>query len=173
MKKSIAPQPFVGAMPVVIVATKDEEKVNFATHGMFGQLCYDPPLIYISVVKKHLTAKNISKTKRFSVNIPSAELMDKVKYCGGVSGAEEDKSQAFEVFYGSSEVPMICKCPVNMSCEVQDTIDTKDMVVFIGRVVEAFSEEACNVEDTPDITRMDPILCTIQGKFHKLGNEIK
>lgn len=173
MKKQIKPQPFVGAMPVIIVSAKDEEKINFAPHGMFGQLSYDPPLMYISVVKEHMTAKIINKTRKFSINIPSTELLEKIKYCGSVSGVKKDKSQEFDVFYGEGQVPMIEKCPVNINCEVYDTIDTNDMQVFIGRVIEVFSEEECLIDGNPAISKVDPLLCTIQGKFHKLGNEIE
>lgn len=173
MKKSISPEPYLPAMPVIIVATKDGEKINFAPHGMHGQLNYDPPLLYVSVIKDHMTAKIISKTKKFSVNVPGSELLEKIKYCGSVSGVEKDKSQEFEVFYGKDDVPMISECPVNMSCEVYDTIEIKDMIVFIGQVTETFAEEKCLLEDIPEATRVDPLICTIQGKFYKLGREVE
>lgn len=173
MKKSISPEPFFPAMPVVIVATKDGDNINFAPHGMNGQLNYDPPLLYVSVIKDHMTAKIISKTKKFSVNIPSTEVLKKIKYCGSVSGVEADKSKEFEVFYGKDDTPMISKCPVNMNCEVYDTIDIKDMIVFIGKVTEAFADDECLLEDVPEATRVDPLICTIQGKYFKLGEEIK
>lgn len=173
MKRSIQPLPYVPAMPVVIVATKDNEKVNFAPHGMYGQLCNEPPLIYISVIKEHMTAGNINKTKKFSVNIPGTRLFKEIMYCGSVSGTETDKSQAFDVFYGRDDVPMVTKCPVNMNCEVYDTIDTKDMIIFIGRVVEVFSDEECLLDSFPATANIDPLLCTIQGKYYKIGSEIE
>ena len=173
MKKAIKVEPFVGAMPVVIVATKDGERTNFAPHGMFGQLSYDPPLLYISVLKNHLTAEIIQKTGKFSVNIASAKLLDKVKYCGSISGVDKDKSKEFEVFYGKHEVPMVSECPVNLSCEVYDRIDAKDMHIFIGRVVEAFSDKECLLEDCPLLTKIDPLICTVQGKFHRIGETIE
>lgn len=173
MKRSISTEPYVGAGPVVIVASKDGEKINFAPHGMYGQINYDPSLLYISVIKEHQTAKIINKTKRFSVNVPSTELLQKVKYCGSISGLEKDKSQEFDVFYGKNDVPMISKCPVNMNCEVYETIEIKDMIVFIGQVIEAFADEECLLDDSPVAAKVDPILCTIQGKFYKMGSEIE
>lgn len=173
MKKSIAAEPYEAAMPVIIVAAKDGETINFAPHGMHGQLNYDPPLLYISVIKEHMTAKIISKTQKFSVNVASAELCEEVKYCGSVSGVEKDKSHEFDVFYGKDDVPMITKCPVNMSCEVYDTVEIKDMIIFIGRVTEAFADEECIVENSPVAEKVDPLLCTIQGKFFRMGSEIE
>lgn len=172
MKKSITPMPFVAAMPVVLVAVKDGEKLNFAPHGMYGQLCNEPPLIYISVMKDHLTAEIISNTKKFSINIPDSELLNEIKYCGSVSGIERDKSQLFDVFYGKNDVPMISKCPVNMNCEVYQTIDTKDMFVFIGQVMELYSNEECLFDNQLIAAKVDPLICTIQGNFFKMGCQI-
>lgn len=173
MKKSISPEPYIPAMPVVIVTTKDGEKINFAAHGMQGQLNYDPPLLYVSVIKDHMTAKIIDKTGKFSVNIPSSELLEKVKHCGNVSGVEVDKSKEFDVFYGKDDVPMISKCPVNMSCELYDRIEIKDMIVFMGKVTETFGDEKCLLEDVPEATRVDPLICTVHGKYYRLGSEVK
>lgn len=173
MKKSITPMPFVAAMPVVVVAVKDGEKINFAPHGMYGQLSNEPPLIYISVMKEHLTAKIISKTQKFSVNIPNTELLEKIKYCGSVSGVEKDKSREFDVFYGKNDIPMISKCPVNLNCEVYETIDTKDMLIFIGKVIEVYSDEECLSDNQLVAVKVDPLICTIQGEFHKVGSKLE
>jgi flavin reductase (DIM6/NTAB) family NADH-FMN oxidoreductase RutF len=172
MKKAVAPQPFEAAMSVVIVSTKDGEKMNFAPHGMFGIMSYEPPLLYISVIKKHMTAKIINKTGRFGVNIPNTKLLDKIKYCGSVSGIDKDKSQEFDVFYGSSDVPMISECPVNMNCEVYNTIDTKDMIIYVAKVIETFADEEFIVDSNIDAFKVDPMLCTIQGKYFGLGDLI-
>lgn len=36
---------------------------------------------------------------------------------------------------GENGVSMESKCPVNMNCELYETIDTKDMYIYIGRVI--------------------------------------
>lgn len=172
MKEQITPMPFSPAMSVTIVATKDGEKINFAAHGMYGQLSYDPPLIYISVVKEHLTAKIINKTQKFSVNIPNTALLKKMKFCGSVSGKEQDKSQIFDVFYGKNDVPMISSCPVNINCTVYKTIETNDMFVFIGQVIELYSDKECLSDNELIAIKVDPIICTIQGKLYNMGNEL-
>ena len=169
MKKSIESHPIVPAMFIIIVATKDEEKINFASYGMWGQLSYEPPLVYISAQKKQLTAKIINKTKKFSINIPNTQLLKEIKYCGSVSGAKKDKTEQFDVFYGINNVPMVTKCPVNMNCELYKTIEMEETFVFIGQVIEAFSDEDCLLNNLPETACLDPVICTLQGKFHKIG----
>ena len=172
MKKSIAPAPFVAAMPVVLVAVKDGDKINFATHGMYGQLSNDPPLIYVSVMKNHLTAQLIKNARNFSINIPSSNLLEKIKYSGKVSGIEQDKSKLYDVFYSKNDVPLISDCPININCELFDIIDTKEMYVFIGKVIELFAEEKCIVDNELIATKVAPIICTIQQKYFELGKEL-
>ncbi len=173
MKKSIELWPFAGAMPVVIVAVKDEEKLNFAPHGMYGKMSFEPPLLHISVLKNHETAKIINKINKFSVNIATTDLLEKVKHCGSISGVDKDKSNEFEVFYGQSDVPMICKSPVNMSCEVYQTIETNDMYIYIGKVVEAFSDEEYIEDNYPVVTKIDPLICTEQGEYYRMGSKLE
>ncbi len=48
--------------------------------------------------KIHYTNKGIRENQVFSINIPSADLVEKVDYCGLVSGKNIDKSQVLSVF---------------------------------------------------------------------------
>lgn len=173
MKKELVPISFVPAMPVVIVATKDNDVVNFATHGMYGQLANEPPLIYISVLKHHHTAKSILNTRTFSINFPSTKQIEKIKLCGSKSGADVDKSKVFEVFYGQSETPMVKECAVNLDCKVHDILDTKEMHIFIGEVLRIYCNEECLKENEIIAKTVDPLVCTLQGEFFNLGKEVK
>lgn len=173
MKKPIAPMAFVPAMPLILVAVKDEGKINFAPFSMYGQLSHNPPLIYVSLAKGNLTAEMIRKTQRFSINFPGTALLELIQLCGSISGRESDKSKAFEVFYGSNcELPMILECPVNLSCRLYNTLKFEDAVVFIGEVTETFANEDCLVNDRPVAVQVDPLFCTNQGEFHGLGRKL-
>lgn len=159
-------------MAVSIVATKDGERLNFAPHGIFGKLSYDPPLLYVSVLKDHMTARNINKTGKFSINIASTRLLDKVRYLGSVSGMEKDKSKELEVFYGNHGIPMVCDCPVNIACEVYNTMETNDMYIFIGKMIEGYSDEEYIADSYLLVERIDPLICTEQGELRCMGERV-
>lgn len=165
MKKQLKNMPLILAMPVVLVATKDGERLNFAPHGQCGQISAEPPVVYISVIKEHLTAKIIEKTQAFSVNIPTPSLIDKLMHCGNVSGMDDDKSGVFNVFYGSENIPLISDCPINLSCRVVKTVEINGLMVFMGEVVETFADENCMGEEMPDILKANPLLCSMDGRF--------
>ncbi len=164
---------FVPAMPLVLVAVKDEGKTNFAPFSMYGQLSHYPPLIYVSMAKGNLTAEIIGRTKQFSVNVPGTALLERIKLCGSISGRENDKSQAFEVFYGATEdVPMLLDCPVNLCCHLYDTLEFRDTFVYVGQVTDTFADEGCLINDRPVAVLVDPLFCTNQGEFHRLGGKL-
>ena len=171
MKTSLSPQPFVPAMPVTIIATKSADgALNFAPHGMVGQLSQTPPLMYVSVIKTHKTAKNIEETGRFSINYPSADALEALKACGAKSG---DKQKAFEVFYGADEnTPLVAACPAGVSCKLHSTIDTADITIFIGEVVEIIADDSCVIDGVPQAELIKPMLCALNGKFYAFGDII-
>jgi flavin reductase (DIM6/NTAB) family NADH-FMN oxidoreductase RutF len=74
----------------------------------------------------------------FSVNVPSADQVKEVDFCGIKSGAKEDKVRAckFKVFYGKVETaPMVEQCPVNLECRIEHMLDLGNVVV--GKIEES------------------------------------
>jgi flavin reductase (DIM6/NTAB) family NADH-FMN oxidoreductase RutF len=104
----------------------------------------------------------------FSVNIPSADLVNETDYCGLVSGARVDKAKAcgFKVFYGKLEnVPFIDQCPINHSFEVVQILNLGSHELIVGRIVETFLSEECLVNGRPDLSKIKPILFAGFGYF--------
>ena len=54
--------------------------------GWFFRVNVNPPMLGIGIKKAHDTSKDIKENGTFSVNIPSADMVDSVDYCGLVSG---------------------------------------------------------------------------------------
>ena len=131
--------PLVYPIPSVLIGTVINDKPNFATIGNCGIISVTPAVIYISMEKNHYTNKGIRENQVFSINIPSADLVDKVDYCGLVSGNNIDKSQVFKCFYESNnKIPLIEECPINMECKVTKIIEIYDMELFIGEIIETY-----------------------------------
>ncbi|MHA2248437.1 MAG: flavin reductase family protein, partial [Candidatus Hodarchaeales archaeon] len=116
----------------------------------------------------------------FSVNIPSAELVQATDYCGTVSGHDEDKSAVFGSFYGTlGSAPMIMECPINFECKVirhlSDVFPDGD--IFFAEIVEAYigaqyltdrKTSSCKA----DIKKINPIFIASDLKYWILGNTI-
>ena len=123
-KVTIGNNVFVYPMPVTLVGTQVDEKVNFMAVGWISRVNGNPPYIGIGINKNHYSNKGIIDSKGFSVNFPTADMMKETDYCGIVSGRKEDKSKLFEVFYGKFEsAPMIKDCSLNLECGLVETIE--------------------------------------------------
>lgn len=89
--------PLVYPLPSILVGTVINGRTNFITLGNCGIISIEPSVIYISMDKSHYTNKGIKDNQVFSINLPSVDLVEKVDYCGLVSGNSVDKSQVLSV----------------------------------------------------------------------------
>jgi len=161
-KINIGNNVFVYPMPVTLVGTQVEGRVNFMTVGWISRVNANPPYIGIGINKNHYTAIGILENGGFSVNFPSADMVEKTDYCGIVSGRKEDKSKLFEVFYGKFETaPMIKECPLNLECGLVETMEFPTNYLFVGEILAAYSEEQYMTDGKLDIEKMKPLLLTM------------
>jgi flavin reductase (DIM6/NTAB) family NADH-FMN oxidoreductase RutF len=101
MKKvKLGPQTLLYPMPAVLVGALVNGKSNFMTAAWCGIVASTPPSISVGLRPERYTLKGISNQGTFSINIPSASIVEKVDYCGIYSGHKVDKSQIFNVEYG-------------------------------------------------------------------------
>lgn len=172
MKARIDSNAFVYPMPVVLAGSMVNGKPNFMTVGWVSRVNYQPPLIAVAL-GPHLTNQGILEHRVFSINIPDIRLLEKTDYCGLFSGRKVDKSQLFEVFYGSlPEAPLIGECPLSMACRLQETVKLHTNTLFIGEIVEAYCEEACLTDGKPDIKKINPFTLTMPDNHYWAVGEL-
>jgi flavin reductase (DIM6/NTAB) family NADH-FMN oxidoreductase RutF len=113
-------------------------------------------------------------------------MVEKVDYCGIVSGKETDKSHLFRIFYGELKTaPMISECPVTAECKVIQIIDLPSTLLILGEMVAAYSESRYLTENRLDISKVDPIALSVPdnrywggvgrylGDAWSIGNKVK
>ena len=91
--------------PMTVVGAEVEGKVNWLVVGHTGVIGHDR--ILVSMSKSHYTNQGIKKSKRFSVNLVSREMLPKADYVGSVSGVTVDKSKVFAYHIGEHGTPVI------------------------------------------------------------------
>ncbi len=163
---------------VVLCGADVKGRPNYATLGAYGALCFDPPLVHVSLTASHYTTGGIARNKTFSVNFPGTDLMAITDYCGVVSGRNADKSALFTNFYGAlGTAPMIMECPVNLECRVEKDLRMHGRAIFIGRVIHVHADESCVVETNgrkglAGIPALDPLLYALDNVYYKCGPAI-
>jgi flavin reductase (DIM6/NTAB) family NADH-FMN oxidoreductase RutF len=172
-KIPVTPNIFI-PMPVVLVGTQVRGKANFMTVGWCSRANANPPMISCGINKVHFTPEGIRENQTFSVNIPSLSLLEKTDYCGLVSGANTDKSEVFEIFYGSLKTaPMIRECPLAMECRLVQAIDLPTNILFIGEIVGAYADAEVWKDKKPDFRVINPLLLTMpDNTYWTLGKAV-
>jgi flavin reductase (DIM6/NTAB) family NADH-FMN oxidoreductase RutF len=172
-------------MPMVVVGTLVNERPNFMAVAWVTRVNFRPPMIAVALGKAHHTNSGIHASGAFSVNVPSTEILEKVDYCGLVSGRKEDKSALFKVSRGKATgTPMIDDCPLCMECRLVNVVDLPTNEVFIGEIVGAYAEAGCCSDGKPDIKKIRPFTLTMPdnqyweiggnaGKAWSIGKNVK
>ncbi len=164
---------FVYPMPMVLVGSVVRGKANFMAVGWVSRVNFKPPMIGVAL-GPHYTNKGIEEQKAFSVNIPGTAMIEKTDYCGLVSGGNTDKSGIFEVFYGGLKAaPLIKECPVCMACKLYDEVKLPSNKIYIGEIVEVYSEERYLTDGKPDIKKIKPFTLTMpDNNYWEVGSNV-
>lgn len=173
-KIEIGANVFVCPMAVTLVGTTVSGRPNFMAAGWITRANASPPMLAIGINKNHYTAEGIMENKAFSVNFPSADMVEKVDYCGLVSGRKEDKSGLFDIFYGRiRSAPMIAGCPLCLECNLKDTIELPTNDLFIGEIAGAYTEGRYLTDGKLDARKINPIMLTMpDNSYWSLGEKI-
>ena len=174
-KIAIGAKTFLYPMPTTLVGANVRGKPNFLTVAYCGIVQHSPAMIAVESSKTHYTNAGIKENGTFSVNIPSEEMVKITDYCGIVSGKTVDKSTLFETFYGTlGTAPMIKECPINLECKLVQTLDYGGTgEIFIGEIVEAYSEERYLTNGLPDIKKIKPIIFSMHdNNYWKIGEHL-
>jgi flavin reductase (DIM6/NTAB) family NADH-FMN oxidoreductase RutF len=158
-------------MPAVLVGAIVDGKPNFMTAAWCGIACWKPPAVSVALNKDRHTLKGIKENGTFSINVPSADLVKKVDYCGIYSGKKRDKSKLFTVFFGDLDsAPLIQECPLNLECKVIESVDVGSHDLVVGEILQTHTSESCLTDGKPDPEKIDPLVYSpgVQ-KYQRLG----
>jgi flavin reductase (DIM6/NTAB) family NADH-FMN oxidoreductase RutF len=109
------------------------------------------------------------------VNVPSADLVKEVDFCGIFSGKKMDKSEIFSVFYNENRnIPLIEECPVNLECKVVHIKELGTHILLAGEITESHVSENCITNGMPDAGKINPLIyVTHEMCYYGLGEKIE
>lgn len=168
-KAALGPRNCLYPMPTTLIGATVEGRPNIVTIAHVGIMT--PGSVSLGMNKIHYTNAGIKGNGTFSINIPTARLVEETDYCGLVSGRQEDKSRLFTLFFGELKTaPMIRECPVNMECRLERTVEFPTHDIFIGEVVNTYADESVLTGGQVDIGKVQPILFTMGDRgYWKVG----
>lgn len=169
-KSKLPNRPF-GPFPTMLVGVDVNERPNYVTIGACGVVSLEP-VLYISLKTTHHSTSGVKENGFFSVNIPSAGMVQQTDYCGIVSGKTLDKSILFTSFYDDiGKAPMIKECPMNMLCKVIKSIPMFGFEMFFGEIVAVYGSRQCLTDGKLDPLKVNPIIM-MGAAYFNLGEVV-
>lgn len=124
-----------------------------------GNCSFDPPMVMVGIVPTRYSYHMIKESGCFVVNLPEKNYKEEFDYLGSVSKKDCDKLVEKNIATAEAELincPILSDCPVNIECEVVDSIMTGSHEMFIGRIARVHAnEELLNEDGTIDFSKLD------------------
>jgi flavin reductase (DIM6/NTAB) family NADH-FMN oxidoreductase RutF len=178
VKAERKPLPLIYPNPVVLVTAIDaNNQANMITLTLVGAACWQPPIIGIGIGEKQYSRELIEACGELVVNMPKAEMLRDVEFCGLVSGKNVDKcAKTGFTLVPSSKVkpPMIKECPVNLECKVENKISLGANILFLGEVVCLHVDKVIlDEKGGVDLTKANPIMFNLTNAYWKIGEKLE
>lgn len=173
-KSRLGPEALLFPTPSVLVGTMVDGRANFMTAAWCGIASSKPPAISVAIRGERHTLKGILSHAEFSINVPSADMVEQVDFCGIYSGRKVDKSTVFDLFVGDlKHAPLVASCPVNLECRLRHTLDLGVHTLVVGEVIQTHINESCLTDGQADAVKVDPLVYSPgSGNYHRLGEVV-
>ena len=161
----------------LIVSIDKDGKPNVMTAGeIFNIGLSNPCIIGTALRKATYTHGLIVESGQFTVNLPTAAILDKVDLVGTISGRSGiDKFAEYGLTaIASQEVaaPIIKECPVNLECKLLNVSEVGDHDLFLGEVV-AMHVDSDKLDDNEHviIEKVDGFLFA-EWAYYRMGEKL-
>lgn len=174
MRKNFGAQTWLYPMPVLIIATYNEDGTANAMNAAWGGIT-DYNHIGLSLSETHRTTRNILKRKAFTVSVADAKNVIAEDYVGLVSGNKEPDKFKKAGFTATKsqfvDAPVINEIPMALECEYVKT--TEDGLI-IGRIINVSADEnALSKDGKIDPSKFRPVTFdAVNNKYIALGEVV-
>lgn len=119
------------------VTTGDAREWNVFTANWLSQVSFDPPLVALSVENDTTSLPMIRRTRRFAVNVFSADQRDLAGRLGKPYVRHPQKLDGLEMTRTATGCPVLQETLAWVECAVENELPAGDSTLILGRVGEA------------------------------------
>ena len=161
MRKDFGAKPYLFPMPVLMIATYNEDGSVDVMNMAWGGIC-DTDKVALNISEGHRTSQNIIARRAFTVSVADAAHIAEADYLGIVSGNKvADKFERSGLTAVRSEfvdAPVVQEFPVAIECEAIELHKCEWGFRVVGRIVNASADESVLGDDgKPDVARMGAV----------------
>ena len=131
-------------------------KPNVTTLAWAMPTSQNPPLLAVSIAPGRHSHTLIEESGEFIVNIPTLEIIHAVYACGSLTGRSFDKfkrANLTQIPGKKVKAPAIRECVAHIECEVDGQMVTGDHTIFVGKILEAYTDMGVFTEAGYDLKR--------------------
>ena len=131
--------------PVLLLATAGKARPNVMTLSWHMPMEFEPPLLGCVLSNLDFSFGLLKARRECTLNIPTADIADKVVAVGNCSGRDTDKFQAFGLTPKAAmlvRAPLVQECYASLECRVADTRLVNRYGLFVLEVVQAWVDTA-------------------------------
>lgn len=174
MRKNFGSNSWLYPMPVLIIATYDEQERPNAMNAAWGGIFTDE-MIGICLSERHKTTQNILSTRAFTVSMATAEQVVACDYVGLESGNWVPDKFAKAGFHATRSefvnAPLIDELPMALECELVSY--DKESCHLVGKIVNITADESVLTEGKIDPRKLRPITFDpINHAYLELGAKV-
>ena len=178
MKKDLGVKPYVFPMPVLMIATYDEEEKVDVMNMAWGGIC-DDNMVALNISEGHQTADNIKKRGAFTLSIADIDHLEESDYFGTVSGRNvEDKFECTGMHAIKSarvDAPIILDYPLALECKVVELEHTANGGFrVLGEILNVIVDSKVLDENgNVDPTKLNAfVFDQFQNGYYKIGEKV-
>ena len=142
----------------VLCTSRFDDKNNIITLAWSMIVSGNPPIIAISVAPQRFSHNLIKKSREFTINVPTKEIISEVYYCGSHSGSRVDKFKETNLTSLDGinvKCHRIKECVSQIECKVIDIKKYGDHTLFVGKVVTCLGREDVLFKNQLDIKSVE------------------
>ncbi len=174
-KRLLAAGTVLYPLPAVLVTCGDVTgEKNAITLAWVGTASSEPPCIAIGVRPTRYSYGLIQRYGDFVVNLPRADQVPLLEYCGSVSGRTEDKfakAGLTAVRCENVRAPMVEEFPVSIECKVKNRVPLGSHDLFVAEVLAVHADPAVLTDGIIDPGKLNPV-AYFRGNYFRLGEMI-
>lgn len=144
MLKNLGVQPYLFPMPVLMIATYNEDGSVDVMNMAWGGICSDD-LVALNLAEEHMTSENIQRTGAFTISVADLPHLKECDYLGIASARNTpDKFARTGLKAHRSELvdaPIVEDFPLTLECEVVQIQHGPEGFRVVGRIRNCLADE--------------------------------
>lgn len=131
--------------PVLLLSTAGKDWPDVMAMSWQMPVEFTPPLVACVLSNMDFSYGLLKKSRECVLNIPTAELVDKVVAVGNCSGRDVDKFATFGLTAKKASLvaaPLVAECYASLECRLHDSRIANRYGIFILEAVKAWVDTA-------------------------------